>query len=461
MYVLLALANAVVITAGIWRSGHRRPFAFLLWLFAIYFTAYPFVVDAFFLAIGKIDIILGFYARQADGVAPVLDAFILTRTCAFVLTFDVLLLISLEIGYRKPTTAELKPVDVFGVAQLAAVIMAVSGFIALIYIVEYEYDGIQNALAESFDFFGMSGAGAYETKNRQLRALADALVYTSPFAIYVGLTSRKYLLATAGVIPCLLLAYITTQRPWLFCVFGVVFLYVVGPGRGRFWSATKHVATLKGGAKRVFAGLLVVLCVLFLSYFVRIGRAEYPRGSGLDVVTETVESVLSLRDVSVFVLYWTMDMVPERLSTTHGMSTLHIPATILHLPTKFTDMEQVGYYLSWYRNRWTTTTTHPTIYGWAYCDLGWFGVIWAIILAWMVRAAEWWSRGGEVRQFAAAPIMTMMLAVVVRGSPHYGITRAWYGMLYVATLFFVLEWHREHASMGDQAGDMRAVIPRS
>jgi hypothetical protein len=438
VYVLLALANALVVAVGIWRAGLRRPFALLLWLFAAGFAAYPFVVDAFFLAIGKIHVILELYASRADGVAPVLDQFILTRTCAFVLTFNLVLLFFLEIGYRQRPARETGPIEVSDVARTAAVVMAIGGMVALIYIVQYEFDGIQAALAESVEFFGIGTGQLYEPKHSKLRALANTLVYASPFATYVGLICRRHVLALAGAIPCVFLAYITAQRPWLFCVFGVVFLYVVGPGRGRLESMTLPIASLKSAARRTVAGLLVFACALFLAYFVRLGRADRFRGSASDAVAETIASVLSLRDVSIFVLYWTMDMVPDRLSTTNGMSTMHIPATILQLPMQFTEMEQVGYYLAWYRSRWTTTTTHPTIYGWAYCDLAWGGVIWGLFLALMIRSVEWWTGDDESRHFAAAPIMTMMLAVVMRGSPHYGITRGWYGMLYVVALFSMI-----------------------
>ena len=452
MYLLLALANAVVVALGIWRAGVRRPFALLVWLFVAYAAAYPFVVDALFLAAGKIDIVLDLYALRADGVPPVLDTFILTRTCAFALTFDLLILALLEVGYREPTLADTRPIESSDVAFSAAVVMAIGGMVALVYIVQYEFDGLRAALAESVDFFGIGTGHVYEPKQRQLRALANTLVYVSPFATYVGLVWRRYLLAIAGLVPCFSLAYITAQRPWLFCVFGVVFLYAVGPGRSRLQSVTSSVTNLKGGLRRVLLGLLVVGCTLFGAYFVRLSRAERFRGAAIDALAETTASVLAFRDVSVFVLYWTMDMVPDRLSTTHGMSTLHIPATILQLPIQFSEMEQVGYYLAWYRSRWTTTTTHPTIYGWAYCDLAWGGVLWALILAGIVRAVEWWTGGDEARQFGAAPIMTMMLAVVVRGSPHYGITRGWYGMIYVVVLFSIVAFFARQARLREEPG---------
>jgi hypothetical protein len=290
-------------------------------------------------------------------------------------------------------------------------------------------------LQQSASYYGF-GFDGYEVKSRYLRELANAFVYASPFAAYIGMRRRRPLLILAGVLPPLALAYITSQRPWLFCVAGMLALYTLGPG---YADARRHITgarNLLAMPTRAVGIAILALVTLFSAYFVRFERSGTFVGETTVAVAESVDSVLLMRDVSIFVFYWTMDAVPERLVPIGGFSTLHIPSTLLHLPIEFPPMEQVGYYLAFNRNHMSGSTLHPTLYGFAYCDLAWGGLIWAVIMALIIGGAEICAAGREQRLFALAPMMSLLIAVVLRGSPHYGITRAWYSAALVGTIYF-------------------------
>jgi hypothetical protein len=39
--------------------------------------------------------------------------------------------------------------------------------------------------------------------------------------------------------------------------------------------------------------------------------------------------------------------------------------------------------------------------------------------------------------FALAPMMSLLIPVVLRGSPHYGITRAWYSAITICLVYLL------------------------
>lgn len=449
MYLILALANALLTVYAIRVSARQRPFALLFWICSAFFAGYPLLVDSVYCATGKLDFILSLYRDHADGLAPILDDVILSKTGTFVLLFNLILFASLEImGGRQPQwrTSELEP-QVATYSRSVAIVLALGGMLSLLYIVEFEFGGLSESLKQGAAFYGFASDG-YDAKYRYLREIANTFVYAAPFATYFGIRRRIPLMAIAGAIPALTLAYITSQRPWLSCVAGVLILYVLGPG---------HVAASRrlAGARRLIASPLRLAVIgalafgtLFSAYFVRYGRTETFVGGTADAASESLASSLLMRDASIFVLYWTMDAIPDRLAPIGGYATLHIPSTLLHLPIQFSPAEQVGYYLGRNRNGWTDATLHPTVYGFAYCDLGWGGLLWAGIMALILGGAEIIAAGKEHRVFALAPMLSLLVTVVVRGSPHYGITRAWYASLMMGLVFFLVTGAaRVHAEM--------------
>jgi len=450
MYLILAIANAVLVAYAIREGLRDRPFALLFWAASAFFTGYPLLVDSFFCATGNVDIILWLYKDSADGIAPLLDSVILNRACSFVLAFNCLFYLTLQlIGGRQPgwrtTTLSLQDQDT---GLFVAIVLAIGGNLALLYIVGYEFGGLTESLQQRASYFGF-GSDGYEAKSRYLRSFANSFVYASPFATYFGIRRRIPLLTLAGVIPALALAYITSQRPWLFCVAGVLALNTLGPGyadaKQRLTGVRNYLAT----PARLLGIALLAITTLFTSYFVRYERSDTYSGRTAEAAGESVGSVVLMRDVSIFVFYWTIDAVPERLPAIGGFSTLQIPATLLHLPINFAPTEQVGYYLALNRNHLTDSTLHPTVYGYAYCDLAWAGLVWALIMALIIGSAERYIAGREQRLFALAPMMSMLIAVVVRGSPHYGITRAWYSAIAIGAIFFVATLARrgDHSSV--------------
>lgn len=438
MYLILAVANAVLLAHAIRVSARERPFALLFWVCSAFFAGYPLVVDSIYCATGHVDVILSVYRNNADGIPPVLDSTILNRTCMFVFAFNVIFYALLErIGGQQPRwrSAELSA-NAEARARFVAIVVAIGGILSLAYIVEFEFGGLGASLNQSASYYGF-GPDGYNSKSRYLKEIANAFIYAAPFAAYFGMRRRQPLLILAGVVPPLVLAYITSQRPWLSCVAGVFALYVLGPGREIATRRLNNARRLFGSPWRLIAIAAIAFATLFSAYFVRYGRTESFTGDKADAAVESLSSSLLMRDVSMFVLYWTMDSIPDRLAPIGGFSTLHIPATLLHLPIEFPPSEQVGYYLALNRNGWSDGTLHPTVYGFAFCDLGWGGLVWAGIMAMIIGGAEIVSAGRQERVFALAPMMSLLITVVVRGSPHYGITRAWYSALLIGILFLL------------------------
>ncbi len=432
MSFILCLFNLVTCLMGVYQSRRAGRLGVLFWIAIIFFTAYPMVIDSAFVVSGKQVVILDFYADSAAGVKPYVDELILSRAAIFGILFNLCYIVTEFLflrgrHYRRP----LKQPS-FWECSKVNLILTVAGYLGLFYMVFIEFGGIHEALSRSVANYGYSG-NVLRTKFRYLNSLSMVFIYQSAFGVYYGLRVRRFRYVLVSIIPNLVMAIVTSQRPWLVAISGPIVLYwlqfrIYTKRHLKFDIVTRSLLQ----SKNIILGLIVIITVLFIMHFVRALRVDSE-----NPYAEALYRTVKVRDVSIFVMYWTFENMPELLPGTAGRSSRDIIYTIMHLPRVGCD-ELVGAYLAWYRNRWTNTTLHPTIYGWAYCDLLWGGVIWGAIMATIIALIERFVRNSELWLYALSPAVFVMILVCVRGSIHYGIMRAWYAVILTGLMLVVL-----------------------
>jgi len=432
MSVLVCLANLALCAAGLRHSLRMRSIAALFWLAMIFLCAYPMALDACLEAVGMEGIILDAFNDRADGAIPYFDGDILLRAGLFTLAFNALFWSALHLSRRG--AAEFRDDGLKRRSEATALfwIFTAAGYAGLLYMVFVEYGGISRAILRPIFEYGWRDI-AVSIKHRYLQNLASIFIVQSAFGIYYGLRFKRHSKAVVACGPNLAMAFITAQRPWLVALVGPVLAYSVY--FGWFRNSPRNREKLGGLWRRGRRFALVVLALLAFIFFLNFVRAfrERPSGSALDDAVRAGKEASyltgALRDHSIFIQYWVFEHVPQYLETTHGRSSRNILATILHLPQDVARSDLVGWYVAWHRNGQAMTTLHPTICGWSYCDLAWWGVLWGGMMGLVVGLVERLAKGDEFSLFAFSPVMALMLVVATRGSVEYAITRAWYAVL--------------------------------
>ncbi len=434
--LVFAAVNFALCVAALRQDLRRKSIGAFYWVAAIGFGAYPLLVDAACLIAGIDDLLMDAYWDLAGGVEPYFDAYILARSGAFMLAFNLVFWLTARLLRPSGDRPEGERGEMAHVGRLSCWTLIIAGLCGTAYMIQLEYGGLGAALARSISQYGFRDV-TIEIKHRYLYNLSLVFIYQSACGIYYGLRRRRPLAFVLACIPNVLLGVITAQRPFLVALLGPLAFYELR--FGVFVRRSFQFDRIKGffrRARRVAFLSLILLAIVFALNLVRTARVQ--RRDFAAAVQKAAYVSGGLRDCSVFVMYWTFEKIPEYLSSTGGESTLHLAKTILHAEKEEDPGTLVGFHLSWHRNAWTFTTLHPTVWGWAYCDLLWPGLLWGVLLAAMVVLLDRVTWRSEVLYFVLSPAALVMIVLVLRGSVAYGILRAWYAsIITVAIVFFI------------------------
>lgn len=397
--------NIFVSIKGLIKGIGQRSVIVLFWLSVIYIANVPLLLDSFFYLIGlgpHWKLILN---RNEINYVFQFNEIILYRTTFFVFAFNLIVYFVYE---KTITITKINFIcrrDVFrgNIPELAILICGLFGWLGLIY---YYYFGFQ--------------------------AVYSSLLAVASAGIYYSLLRKKYVFALACSLPSILLAFLLTQRPYLVPVLSCFLMYIL--------QKYKKVRLMEG-LKIIFIGLFIV----FLFTSVRFGRGHL---SYLDILLSTAYPIV--RDPATSTMYYAFEVGPaleeygEYFAIKFLLGTGWFPATF------FGEREFVSadlpHILAASRFSWDYGTIHPSIYGWSFVDMGWFGLSFAAFLGLLIGFCQVWSKGSIIREGVIYSTMSIFLLVAVRGSVQVGYSRMFYSLVLGVIFAWFIEFGQDRST---------------
>lgn len=457
--IVLSSANLALCVWALRQDLRHKKIAAFFWLAAIGFGGYPLLVDSVFLAFGAENHILEAFWDRAGGVPPYFDEHIVARAISFALVFNLCFWLANRLlrpaGDRPPGD----PQEMAQIGNTVCWTLIVSGLLGAAYMVQFEYGGLMAAITRARIQYGHR-SDAIGVQHRLAHNLSVAFIYQSACGLYFALRRRKPLTFFLACVPNALLAAITAQRAYFFALLGPLAFHELRFGVfARYSFQFNRLASFSLRAKRAALLSLALVATVFGLNLLRTARTRL--GDFPGAVKEAAYISGGLRDQSLFVKYWTFDNIPESYSSIDGRNTLRIVKTLLRAERGDDISDQVGFYIAWHRNAWDFTTLHPTVWGWAYCDLLWPGVLWGAALAAIMALLDRATWRSEVRYFVFSPAILIMVSVVMRGSVEYGIVRAWYALILSAGIVFVARRIHKPAQARQPQSDAEPKAPEA
>ena len=179
------------------------------------------------------------------------------------------------------------------------------------------------------------------------------------------LMNKRFFLFFLNIFPCIAISFITTERPYLAPIIGIIFSWLIMKGNNDY--------------KKIFKITLVGLVSLFIMRIVRM----ISRDEEIDYL-----DLLISRDVSTSVLYYIFERPNYFETYTNGKATIFLILTGIYpeflLGNRDFSKVDIPSILAYERFSWSFGTIHPTIFGWLFMDLAWFSLLFAFFFGFIV-----------------------------------------------------------------------------
>jgi len=221
----------------------------------------------------------------------------------------------------------------------------------------------------------------------------------SSAGVFLAIVGSRRLWALIGAAPAIVAAYVSTTRPVIATLIGCAILGLLARYKGSLF----RILVLFG-----IAGLATVFVLNTV-----LGPRAYQKSYSSFLYPLN-------RDESVNNLYFCFD---EKMLNDPGTEFAGIKCLLAtgFVPESLFGARQlldadVTWYLAARRFFPGWGTLHPTIYGWSFVDMKWYGLGFAAFFGLLVSALTEWSRHRYARRAVVAAVASKLIIVGVRGS---------------------------------------------
>ena len=334
---------------------------------------------------------------------------LLLKGALFVLAFNFIFWAS-SFFFRKlwpcrlPIESEMAEAESFGLFENTILLLLVWGiFIPLWYY--------------GLDFFELIEKGL------EIPKLIKWLWFLMPLGAarsYEMIVRKKYAMAMAFLLPLIYSLSASGSRAWFTCAVGAI---AVAWFRQQSRLTAKFYVSLCS---------VVVVVPLFMAG-IRVVHDARKRDNGVDLVNDSL--ILAFKDMSIGEFYYTLSNEYFEEESTQGASTKALLATPVILPFMnrelYSEDNQVIFKI--YRLRYGFVdygSLHPTLYGWAYFDLKYWGLLLAIWTSVACELCELLTASQLAYRGIAAAVLSQFIILGMRGSLHIAFTRLYFGGLF-------------------------------
>lgn len=227
-----------------------------------------------------------------------------------------------------------------------------------------------------------------------------------PFFFYSF--NKKYLLSFFSILPALLITYYTNERTHIIPhILLFLFIFIIDKQFSFF---------------KIFKILFLGFLSFYLMRFIRIGF-ENP----LEFIVNNLYPIY--RDDSNSNLYYSFAKIDNLNSDFKGIYQL----LFIDLSSSFDITKDLAYY----RLNWTKGSLHPTLYGWAYIDMKWYGILFALIFRILFYLYNSISVNYNKFKIILFPIYVLFIVISLRGSVQF----AWSHFLYSYILLTIVMFY--------------------
>ncbi len=253
---------------------------------------------------------------------------------------------------------------------------------------------------------------------------------------YLSLVRRSFMWSVAMAAPFFLIAFLTTERPHIVPILSCLVMFFLCQ-----YSKLSIKKLLK----------IAVVCLLLVAVFtsVRLGREGAISYS--DVFLSMAYPIS--RDYSTSTMYYAFSVSPALpgFGDFNGfkflLKTGFVPAVIWG--ERDFGTADLPHFLARNRFSWESGTIHPTIYGWAFYDMGWFGLLFAAFVGLICGFSSWWSKGKIERRALVYSTVSIFLLVSIRGSVQVGYAKMFYSFVLGCVLVVLHELVRKSFRRGE------------
>jgi hypothetical protein len=418
--LVLSVASMVLSLACLRSDIRLRRVTMFYWASTIIFLKLPILLDSTLLISGAYDAYVALVLESKPTHWFTDDPKVLLHAASYALLFDITFLLTITLlrnilGSHSPLHEPFSPKDARPLPASTECVLVALAWLPSMLLVYYGSDFIQReemggSLPRWVHYCSLllplGAARSYEAVVRQRYALAA--VYTAPIATIFFLTGSRA--GVTAVFTALLLGKLRTK------------LSTVRPAIGR------AVHPLRDYLAFGIAGLTILVA------FYSIREAQW-----FDNASPLANALALTRDVSTGEYYYCLGEVPNH-ETTNGKATraLMLSSVVPRFLDRETFSEDNDVVFALWRVRHgfdkSYASSHPTIYGWAYFDLGIFGFIVAIFIAIISEVGDRVLSTRIEHRGTSAALFGSFFLVSARGSLMFSYVH----LLYSGVLLFLL-----------------------
>lgn len=384
---IISSLNLATCFIGLKRGFKQKSITILFWLSVIYISSIPLFVDSFACLAGMRLAWESILNKNEINYYFELSNQVLLNTALFAFAFNLIFLAVYETTVKKEKQTNLPNIAPVNhcIPKIAINICAISGWLGLLL---YYFSAIQ--------------------------AIYSPLLAIASAGLYYCLIDKKYVMGAICSFPSVLLAFFLTERPYIVPLISIVLM---------FYLTNTKVFKLKEKLLTILMCLIVIL--LFTS--VRVGRGHL---TYFDILMSTAYPIS--RDFATNTMYYTFDVAPtlQEYGEFNGLKFLLgtgiLPEAIFG--ERVFASADLPHILALHRFSWDYGTIHPSIYGWAFIDMGWQGVFFGAFVGLLIGLCHRWAKGYFLREGIVYSTLSIFIIVAVRGSIQVGYARMVYGL---------------------------------
>ncbi|MBS1141072.1 MAG: hypothetical protein H6R13_2525 [Proteobacteria bacterium] len=382
------------------------------WGGGLYFAVAPIFVDTLLLAAGEFAEINQAISSENASYWTGADSVVLMHAAIFVFMFNVTYWIFSDVA---KSVIHIPAAKKDGRFSTVGVILLLLVAYSVLYV----------SLLEGVDFIQKQKD---ELQTTFISTLSQLLLPISAVGFFLHAKENKYLLAILFALPLVVVGVVGQARAMFFYIPAALVMLHVLKNNGRL---------------KLLKLMVVAIALLCCSVLVKIAANEdhgfwYSENKILFFIANV------LRDVSVGDLYYAVSVRNEaEYSTTQGSSSLALVLTGVVPPFLakglFDPVNTVIYKIYQMRfGEYSFGSVHPTIYGCAYFDLGYVGLLLAIFFPIVLR---FFKKLFSVYFFSRAAILIITSGfwfVAMRGSPNVAYFRYFYSSVLIFAVLYVV-----------------------
>lgn len=404
---IIAISNFILSLQSIADSIRNKNFLYLFWASSLYVAGIPILIDSLIVTLGYGKAWSFLLNLQDENYIYSLHAYTLFRISFFVLSFNALFKISLKFFDKIfPSSKQTTPNTIYPKYYWSLIpLFIICGWFG--FFIFYFFK------SESFTI---------------IYKFFPVFLSFSCIAVFFSVLKGRYLLFIFSAAPSVIVSYITTERPYIIPVLACAIAGFVYTG---FDSQNR---------KKILRLVLIgFLCIIILNSVLSGRRPDLQ-------IKECLISALYpvVRDSSTNVLYYCFDdmMLYDKGTEFRGIlyliGTGFMPSSLFGNIRDFTSAD-VPSYLALKRFGWPGGSIHPTIYGWAFTDMKWYGILFSIFIGFFLGLISKWSQNNLVRYGLAVAGTSIFVAVGLRGSVQVGFARCIYVIIFGFLLCKLIE----------------------